>query len=374
MKDVEKTNVERNNSRKRIRRRRRWNNLYGLAVILLVLTVGITICYTFLFNISEIRVSGESDIYSAEEIVSASGINQGDNLLRLDSEECEKMILDKLLYVETAEISKKFPSSIEIKVTRCVPAFNIYYDGGSLLVSKKGKILEDNGNGNITNGLPVIQGLEPSDLTAGKNIQSGNEHKNEAFQAFVKNLDSVGENEITAIDLTDEFSIIVNYKNGMVFKMGGWNDIEYKLDLAASVMEDESVKGKKGYLTMIGTNQCSFRTSDSPASVPGILNLQNRINPMKTAAANPIRNRKLCSVNIITRIIPILMNRPPSLTIKVGIIPILMITAAGITAMIPMIMATITVMITDIVIIMTGTIMAEIIRMTIAIKPIIRFV
>lgn len=269
MKDVEKTNVERNNSRKRIRRRRRWNNLYGLAVILLVLTVGITICYTFLFNISEIRVSGESDIYSAEEIVSASGINQGDNLLRLDSEECEKMILDKLLYVETAEISKKFPSSIEIKVTRCVPAFNIYYDSGSLLVSKKGKILEDNGNGNITNGLPVIQGLEPSDLTAGKNIQSGNEHKNEAFQAFVKNLDSVGENEITAIDLTDEFSIIVNYKNGMVFKMGGWNDIEYKLDLAASVMEDESVKGKKGYLTMIGTNQCSFRTSDSPASVPG---------------------------------------------------------------------------------------------------------
>lgn len=268
MKDVEKTNVERNNSRKRIRRRRRWNNLYGLAVILLVLTVGITICYTFLFNISEIRVSGESDIYSAEEIVSASGINQGDNLLRLDSEECEKMILDKLLYVETAEISKKFPSSIDIKVTRCVPAFNIYYDGGSLLVSKKGKILEDNGNGNITNGLPVIQGLEPSDLTAGKNIQSGNEHKNEAFQAFVKNLDSVGENEITAIDLTDEFSIIVNYKNGMVFKMGGWNDIEYKLDLAASVMEDESVKGKKGYLTMIGTNQCSFRTSDSPASVP----------------------------------------------------------------------------------------------------------
>lgn len=248
MKDVEKTNVERNNSRKRIRRRRRWNNLYGLAVILLVLTVGITICYTFLFNISEIRVSGESDIYSAEEIVSASGINQGDNLLRLDSEECEKMILDKLLYVETADISKKFPSSIEIKVTRCVPAFNIYYDGGSLLVSQKGKILEDNGNGNITNGLPVIQGLEPSDLTAGKIIQSGNEHKNEAFQAFVKNLDSSEENEISAIDLTDEFSIIVNYKNGMIFKMGGWNDIEYKLDLAASVMEDESVKGKKAIL------------------------------------------------------------------------------------------------------------------------------
>jgi len=67
MKDVEKTNVERNNSSKRMRRRRRKMNLYGLIVILLVATVGITVSYTFLFNINEIRVSGESDEYTAEE-------------------------------------------------------------------------------------------------------------------------------------------------------------------------------------------------------------------------------------------------------------------------------------------------------------------
>ena len=85
MKDVEKTNVERENSSKRMRRRKRKMNLYGLIVILLVLTVGITVSYTFLFNISEIRVSGESDQYTAEEIVSASGINKGDNLLRLNT-------------------------------------------------------------------------------------------------------------------------------------------------------------------------------------------------------------------------------------------------------------------------------------------------
>ena len=34
-------------------------------------------------------------------------------------------------------------------------------------------------------------------------------------------------------------------------------------------MQDETVKGKKGYLTMIGTKQCSFRTSDGPVAVPG---------------------------------------------------------------------------------------------------------
>ena len=140
MKDVAKTNVERQNSRKRIRRRKRMMNVYGLVVLLLVLTAGITISYTFLFNINEIRVAGQSDMYSAEEIVAASGINKGDNLLRLDCEKSEQMILDSLLYVETAKVNRDFPSSLDITVTKCIPAFNVNYGEGTLLVSKKGKI------------------------------------------------------------------------------------------------------------------------------------------------------------------------------------------------------------------------------------------
>ena len=144
MKDVEKTSVERQNSRKRLRRRQRWTNVYGLVVILLVLTAGITISYTFLFNISEIRVAGQSDMYTAEEIVAASGIKEGDNLLRLDCKKSAQSILDQLLYVETADVDRKFPSALEITVTRCIPAFNVNYGSGTLLVSKKGKILADN--------------------------------------------------------------------------------------------------------------------------------------------------------------------------------------------------------------------------------------
>lgn len=277
MKDVEKRNVERNNSRKRTRRRSRWNNLYGLAVVLIVLTVGITISYTFLFNLNEIRVSGESDMYSAEEIVNAAGIEKGDNLLRLDSEKSEKKILDKLLYVETAKVKRKFPSSVEIKVTRCIPAYNVFYNDGSgvLLVSKKGKILDNSSGSDVSNGLPVIYGYEPSVLTAGKLISTENDRKKEAFDELITCLGTKGDSDITAVDMTDEFSVVVTYKNGMIFRMGGCSDVEYKLNLAESVMQDESIRGKKGYLTMIGTNQCSFRVTDRPADVPGGTGSQN---------------------------------------------------------------------------------------------------
>ena len=288
MKDVEKTSVERQNSRKRIRRRQRWTNVYGLVVIMLVLTAGITISYTFLFNISEIRVAGQSDMYTAEEIVEASGIKEGDNLLRLDCKKSAQRILDELLYVETATVKRKFPSSLEITVTRCIPAFNVNYGSGTLLVSKKGKILADNSF--ITPELPIIYGLDPADKTPGKMTASENKHKNEAFEALIASIVKIGDDKIMTVDMSDEHSIMVKYKNEMIFKMGNWNDVEYKLSLAENVMNQDDVKGKKGYLTMIGSNQCSFRMTDGPASVPG--GAEATSEPVTDEYGNPIKGER----------------------------------------------------------------------------------
>lgn len=265
MKDVEKTNVERRNSGKRMRRRRRNMNLYAVVVIALVLTIGITMSYTFLFNIEEVHISNISERYDENQIFSASGISIGDNLLRLNTEKSAERILDELLYVETAEVNRKFPSSLEIKVTFCVPAFNVEYNGGVLVVSKLGKILENNSF--KTDGLPTICGLEPVSTELGQMISTESEHKNEAFSEIIASIASDENSSVTQVDLNDEFSIVVNYGNGTVFKMGNWNDADYKLKLAETVMNDDTVKGKKGYITMVGTNQCSFRTSEEPVGI-----------------------------------------------------------------------------------------------------------
>lgn len=268
MVDLEKTNFERENSKKRLRRRKRGMNLYGFIVILLVLTVGITVSYTFLFNISQIYVTGESEIYSGEEVVAASGIKEGDNLLRLNPEKCEQKILDNLLYVETAEVTRKFPSSLEISVTKCIPAYNVVYENGTLLVSRQGKILGDNAF--ITEGLPVFYNYSPLEKTPGRQITSTVEKKDVAFREFMRIINNTEQNIISSVDLQDEHSIIVNYSNGIVFKMGNWTDIEYKLNLARDVMNDDDVQGKTGFITMIGDNQCSFRTTDQPGFIPGV--------------------------------------------------------------------------------------------------------
>lgn len=259
MEDVNKFDINRQNSGKRMRRRKRMMSVYVISVVLLVVSVGVTMCFTFLFNVDKIIVSGESETYSYMQIVESSGVRAGDNLLRMNTDKAEKQILDDLLYVETADIQRDFPSTIKITVTRCIPAYNIQYDNGVLLVSRQGKILSNNDFYTDIDNLPIIYGFEPAEMEEGKALESVNSNKFDAFSQIISRFDRDDNKQIESIDITNEYDIVVNYRNGIVFEMGNWSDVEYKLDLAQNVMRDEKVMGKKGYLTMIGSNQCSFR-------------------------------------------------------------------------------------------------------------------
>ena len=236
-------------------------NVYAFTVIIIVLTIGVTMCFTFLFNIDKIIVSGESEDYTSLQIVEASEINAGDNMLRLDARKAEQNILDKLTYVETAEVGRDFPSTLKITVTRCIPGFNIRYDGGVLLVSRKGKILSDGEVYTDIENIPIISGYMPSEKSVGKMTKSESSDKDAAFAQILKRFENGDGKNISSVDITNEYDIVVTYRNGMIFRMGNWSNMSYKLDLAESVMNDESIKGKKGYITMIGKNQCSFRGS-----------------------------------------------------------------------------------------------------------------
>ena len=265
MKDVEKTSVEREKNGKRMRRRRRSMNSYIAVVLALALATFIAMSYTFLFNIQNMVVivlSGE-DSETEEEanikgnmVADASGIKIGDNLLRINKEKSAEKILEDVLFVETAEVDRSFPSTLEITVSYCVPSFNVEYDGGVLVVSKMGKILEKNNF--ITDGLPTISGINPQNVEEGQQLSAEDEHKNVALTELMASVD--GDSGISGIDISDEFSIVVNYSNGTIFRMGNWNDAEYKLTLADTVMKDGSVNGK---------NQCTFRTSNDPAGLAG---------------------------------------------------------------------------------------------------------
>lgn len=267
MRDVEKTSMEHGTSYKRERRRKRGRTLYAILVVVLAVGIIVTLSMTVLFNIKEIRVTGDAQNYTAEQIVSATGIAIGDNMVRLDVAQAEENGFQNLVYIESINIKRQFPSTLVIEVEKSVPTYNVTYEFGTLIVSETGRILENSMD--PTPGLITITGYVPEETTPGEFISAKEERDDKIYTAF-RELFSTKElaTPIISIDMTNKNDIIVNFDDRIQFNMGNWNEIDYKITFAQEVIAKQS-PNKEGYLTMIGSNQCSFRNkSDVEATQP----------------------------------------------------------------------------------------------------------
>ncbi len=257
MRDVEKTSLQHTQNSKRSRRRKRGRSGYALLVFLFTFALILVMSMTVFFNIKTIRVTGNADSYTAEDVVRATGISVGDNMARLDVKAAEQRAIEALIHVETVEIKREFPNTLEIKVQKCTPAYNVVYDFGTLIVSEHGRIL-DNSMDPLP-GLVRIVGYTPQETAPGKYISASEERCEKVFTAF-RDLIYSGDlaAPIVEVDMSDFNDILVNFDHRIIFDMGNWSEINYKISFAEQIIAEQP-SDKEGYLTMIGTNQLSFR-------------------------------------------------------------------------------------------------------------------
>lgn len=257
MRDVEKTGVHGEKNMRRIRRRHRGKSLYAILVFLLAVGLIVTLSMTVLFNIKSIEVTGDAKMYKAEEIAQATGISAGDNLLRIDLKKAEQKALDSLINVEEITVRRQFPNTLLIDVKKCIPTYNIKYDFGTLVTSESGKIIENAMN--PQDGLVTITGFSAADPVVGKWIHSEDQRDMKILSSFMK---LINEGElaypIRSVDMSKPHNIIVNFDDRFEFDMGNWDEIDYKITFAQTVIGKHPAD-KEGYLTMIGNNEVSFR-------------------------------------------------------------------------------------------------------------------
>jgi cell division septal protein FtsQ len=262
-KDIKKTEVKRDISdkRKRSRRRRVPFVIYFFIILILVFLVFVTLSCTVMFNVKHFEITGDADMYTAEEIRNASGIENMENMVKLDSEAAEQRILNELDYIETAKITKKFPDTICIEVVRCTQTYQVEYDGGMLMVSGSGKIVS-RGTSSQGENTVTFTGFEPDISDTSNILKSKDEQKEEIFYAVVDAIKSGVDVAVNQVDMSDKYSITILFDNRIKFDAGSWADMDYKISLAETAIS-ELDSDAIGYLTMIGSNQVSFRTEKS---------------------------------------------------------------------------------------------------------------
>ena len=149
-------------ARRRHTRRRRHHRsaavLYKLLSVV-VISGAIVAALTLFFKVETITVSGTTE-YSSEEIITASGVKQGDNLFLLNKYEIYESILEKLPYVSSVSISRKLPDTLLIEVTDSNQGGVIEDHGTYWVLSAEGKLLgkrAEAGRGALITGLTLAE-------------------------------------------------------------------------------------------------------------------------------------------------------------------------------------------------------------------------
>lgn len=274
--DVAKVSMESEMHYRRVRRRHRGLFMYCVLVVLMAVLLLISLSMTVFFNIKEIYIEGDANYTAAngenreftlEEIVEKTDIEVGDNMVRLDVKKAEEKGLQNLIYAESIDITREFPNTLRISIQKCIPAYNLKYEEGTLVLSEHGRILENSMN--PMPGLVDIYGYDPTEPNPGTNIQPVENEKQDGkiLQAFMELISNHPMDvPIVSVDMTNRNSILINFDNRIEFDMGDYSEMEYKIDFAQSVISKQP-PDKEGYLVMIGSNQCSFRNkSDADAT------------------------------------------------------------------------------------------------------------
>jgi cell division protein FtsQ len=218
--------------------------LYIAIMVAIAVTSVLLVIFLF-FKVSVIKVVG-STIYSDEEIIDNSGISIGSNMLFINGNNVSNSLYNNLPYVESSEIIKRWPATIEIDVHDASPKYSVEKDGKYVYVSEGKKILENSDT--ALSGSIVVTGAKTGEanlLISFEDVTTGN-----AFNDIADTISSKKITGLTKIDLTNAYDIKIIYDNRITLLMGGPTDLAYKLNFGVHIIEGSMTDTDAGTLNL----------------------------------------------------------------------------------------------------------------------------
>lgn len=220
------------------RRKKRKSGIFGKIVSLILIMAAVFAGITVFFEVSVIEVQGVSR-YDAGEVIGASGIEIGDRLLFVSGSNVAGNIQSRLPYVERVSVDKRFPNAIEITVVETGEAAYISSEGDYWVVSSSCKILVKVTDEEL-GGLIKITGITPVSPEEGKEADFTESRKAAYLEELLSLLvERDMSKDVTEIDLSNQSNVTLEYLSRFTVKLGGQEELGYKLQLLESVVREE---------------------------------------------------------------------------------------------------------------------------------------
>lgn len=254
--------LSRAEKRKRDSKKRKKRNVMRKVMIWIIAiisfaAIGTVLSLTVFFHIDTISISGNK-LYEKNEILNQCTIEKGENLFLSDTRSAKKILEQNLPYIYNAEISRKLPYTIQIKITEAKPAYSIKNkDKTYILLDDNFKVLENKAK--KAKGIMISKAqVESSD--PGKIIIFKNNKVSECLKQLSDTLKKNNFDGITAIYCNNISDNYVVYENRIEFKLGNCDELDNKIyqGLAACEKLNQTSPNAKGTMTIDGGKQIYF--------------------------------------------------------------------------------------------------------------------
>ncbi len=238
--------------RLKARRKRRNKRMIAVAtvagVMLLAGLIALIYCYAYGFPIAKITITGKSN-YTSEEIIDASGVRVGDNMLRVHTKEVNRAVCAALPYIAAVKVDYKLPDTLSLRVTQTQEKFLIVGKQNYICLSDAGKVLSLKKK-KAKAGQYRLEGFDRQTAKEGAMFEpeGDNVKRFEAAKLLVEELEKNELTEANVLRLGDLHLISLQYDGRINIYLNGTDDAREKIALIAGIIKNEIPPGSQGYI------------------------------------------------------------------------------------------------------------------------------
>ena len=232
-----------------MKKRKKRSVLYAPLCFLLAIAA-LVFGLSVFFRVANVEVEGNV-LYSREEVVEASGIEQGDNLFFINRFAAMSRINAKLPYVESAVINLHLPNRLQIVITESVAVAYVTAEDGTWAIDRSCKLLS-RVNADELGGLIRVEGLTPIAPEVGQTIAPGEDEtpKVSYLTAILHQITDLGlQQSVRHVNITNLANPSFDYLGRFTVKLGTNENVEYKFQCLLSAV-DALAEGDRGTLDL----------------------------------------------------------------------------------------------------------------------------
>lgn len=224
----------------------------------LVICVAIALAISVFFRVSNIEVVG-AEHYNAQEIIDASGIKSGSSMVTLNGSAAASRITGKLIYAGRAEIVRKMPDTVIIKISESGTVASVQTDAGQWIIDNYCRMLETVADGEKDKYIE-IKGVSAVSPKAGSEMSVSAEDKPKVTYlrdvlTAMEEADMLG--DVGYIDVSNTANVQFTYLDRFTAKLGKNENIENKLRLLREAV-DELKETDKGTFDLSENKKASY--------------------------------------------------------------------------------------------------------------------